>query len=159
MSRNLAKQGDAAFGRVEKVNSEVLALTYGALVAQLVEDYEDVGAINVQLEKMGYNIGMRLVDEFLAKTAELPLWSRTPCADFREAMEVVAKVRPAPYDAHARAYVLATCRWGSRCSSVSRLTRAGPVTRAPALCAAPLTACRLPLADWRWRPQGGGPGL
>jgi len=52
MSRSLAKQGDAAFSRVEKVNSEVLALTYGALVAQLVEDYEDVEAINVQLEKM-----------------------------------------------------------------------------------------------------------
>lgn len=36
---------------------------------------------------------MRIVDEFLAKTAELPLWSKTPCSDFREAMEVVAKVR------------------------------------------------------------------
>ena len=102
-------------------SSELLALTYGALVAQLVEDYEDPEAINVQLEKMcaarpsacpparcpcprraaaeprltcrrGYNIGMRIVEEFLAKTAELPLWSRTPCADFREAMEVLSKV-------------------------------------------------------------------
>ena len=27
---------------------------------------EDVDAVNVQLEKMGYNIGLRLVDEFLA---------------------------------------------------------------------------------------------
>ena len=35
---------------------------------------------------------MRIVEEFLAKTAELPLWSRTPCADFREAMEVLSKV-------------------------------------------------------------------
>jgi len=33
-------------------SSELLALTYGALVAQLVEDYEDPEAINVQLEKM-----------------------------------------------------------------------------------------------------------
>lgn len=40
----------------------------------------------------GYNIGMRIIEEFLAKTAELPLWSKTPCADFREAMDVVAKV-------------------------------------------------------------------
>ena len=73
-------------------SSELLALTYGALVAQLVEDYEDPAAINEQLEKMGYNIGMRLIEEFLAKTAELPLWSKTPCADFKEAMDVVAKV-------------------------------------------------------------------
>ena len=36
---------------------------------------------------------MRIIEEFLAKTAELPLWSKTPCADFREAMDVVAKVR------------------------------------------------------------------
>jgi hypothetical protein len=42
--------------------------------------------------RRGYNIGIRIVDEFLAKTVELPLWSRAPCADFREAMEVVAKV-------------------------------------------------------------------
>jgi hypothetical protein len=33
-------------------SSELLALTYGALVAQLVEDYEDPLAINEQLEKM-----------------------------------------------------------------------------------------------------------
>ena len=33
-------------------NSELLAITYGALVAQLVEDYEDPAAINEQLEKM-----------------------------------------------------------------------------------------------------------
>ena len=33
-------------------NSELLTITYGALVAQLVEDYEDPAAINEQLEKM-----------------------------------------------------------------------------------------------------------
>ena len=33
-------------------SSELLAITYGALVAQLVEDYEDPAAINEQLEKM-----------------------------------------------------------------------------------------------------------
>ena len=31
-------------------NSELLAITYGALVAQLVEDYEDPAAINEQLD-------------------------------------------------------------------------------------------------------------
>jgi|EP01043_Picozoa_sp_COSAG02_P070849 hypothetical protein len=38
--------------RARRQNSELLAITYGALVAQLVEDYEDPAAINEQLEKM-----------------------------------------------------------------------------------------------------------
>jgi hypothetical protein len=33
-------------------NSELFALTYGALVMQLIEDYEDVTAVNEQLELM-----------------------------------------------------------------------------------------------------------
>jgi hypothetical protein len=180
-------------------NSELLAITYGALVAQLVEDYEDPAAINEQLEKMceppeprepraasreprhrlsiatilgephgvprvtlgrGYNIGMRIIEEFLAKTAELPLWSKTPCADFREAMDVVAKVRLRRwrYGAgfarglsvrHARPVSdarRALCRLGSRCSSASTSTRGGLATRAGArpfpLAQPPNRACR-----------------
>lgn len=38
--------------RAGQQNSELLSITYGALVAQLVEDYEDPAAINEQLEKM-----------------------------------------------------------------------------------------------------------
>jgi hypothetical protein len=33
-------------------NAELFTLTYGAIVAQLVRDYEDVGEVNVQLAKM-----------------------------------------------------------------------------------------------------------
>ena len=33
-------------------NSELLSLMYGALVAQLVADYEEPEAVNAQLEKM-----------------------------------------------------------------------------------------------------------
>jgi hypothetical protein len=44
---------------------------------------------------MGYNIGIRIIEEFLAKTAELPLWSKSPCADFHESIEVLAKVSAA----------------------------------------------------------------
>ena len=36
----------------------------------------------------GYNIGIRLIDEFLAKS------NVTRCVDFRETAEVIAKVRP-----------------------------------------------------------------
>ena len=44
--------GEAAFSKVEKVNSELFSLTYGAIVTQLIKDYEGVDATNVQLEKM-----------------------------------------------------------------------------------------------------------
>ena len=54
---------------------------------QLVQDYEDYAEVNKQLEKMGYNIGTRLIEDFLARS------SLGRCADFREVGEVVAKVR------------------------------------------------------------------
>jgi len=73
-------------GRAEKTNAELFALTYGALVVQLIQDYEDYEEVNKQLEKMGYNIGTRLIEDFLARS---PVGK---CADFREVGEVVAKV-------------------------------------------------------------------
>ncbi|KAL4067908.1 NO signaling/Golgi transport ligand-binding domain-containing protein [Scleroderma yunnanense] len=73
-------------GRTEKVNAELFALTYGALVVQLIQDYEDYAEVNKQLEKMGYNIGTRLIEDFLARS------SLGRCTDFREVGEVVAKV-------------------------------------------------------------------
>ncbi|KAG9226142.1 hypothetical protein CCMSSC00406_0005053 [Pleurotus cornucopiae] len=73
-------------GRTEKINAELFALTYGALVVQLIQDYEDYTEVNKQLEKMGYNIGTRLIEDFLAKS------NLGKCADFREVGEVVSKV-------------------------------------------------------------------
>ncbi|KAL0946665.1 hypothetical protein HGRIS_012856 [Hohenbuehelia grisea] len=73
-------------GRSEKVNAELFALTYGALVVQLIQDYEDYAEVNKQLEKMGYNIGTRLIEDFLAKS------NLGRCTDFREVGEVVSKV-------------------------------------------------------------------
>ena len=61
-------------------------MTYGALVAQLVQDYGDYQEVNKQLERMGYNIGTRLIEDFLAKSGH------GRCADFRDVGEVVAKV-------------------------------------------------------------------
>jgi hypothetical protein len=60
-----------------KVNSEIFTLTYGALVMQLIRDFEDVNEVNIQLEKIGYNIGIRLIDELLAKAGI------STCSDFR----------------------------------------------------------------------------
>ncbi|KAF9500472.1 transport protein particle complex subunit [Pleurotus eryngii] len=73
-------------GRTEKINAELFALTYGALVVQLIQDYEDYAEVNKQLEKMGYNVGTRLIEDFLAKS------NLGKCADFREVGEVVSKV-------------------------------------------------------------------
>lgn len=63
-------------------------MTYGALVVQLIQDYEDYAEVNKQLEKMGYNIGTRLIEDFLARS------NIGRCADFKETGEVVAKVPP-----------------------------------------------------------------
>jgi hypothetical protein len=56
------------------------------LVVQLIQDYEDYAEVNKQLEKMGYNIGTRLIEDFLARSGI------GRCADFRDVGEVVAKV-------------------------------------------------------------------
>ncbi|PWZ03299.1 TRAPP I complex [Testicularia cyperi] len=72
--------------RTEKINAELFTLTYGGLVIQLIKDYEDYQEVNKQLEKMGYNIGTRLIEDFLART------NLTKCTDFREVGEVISKV-------------------------------------------------------------------
>jgi hypothetical protein len=51
-----------------------------------MKDFEDLKEVNTQLEKMGYNIGIRLIDEFLAKSGV------SACADFKDTTEVIAKV-------------------------------------------------------------------
>merc|ERR1719263_2696623 len=71
---------------MDKVSADLLVLTYGSLVTQLLRDMEDVDAVNAQLEKMGYDIGLRIIDEFLAKSGV------GACQDFRETCEVIAKV-------------------------------------------------------------------
>ena len=44
--------GKTVFSKVEKVNSELFSLTYGAIVTQLLKDFEEVDATNDQLERM-----------------------------------------------------------------------------------------------------------
>ncbi|KAJ1033259.1 hypothetical protein NDA13_001255 [Ustilago tritici] len=88
MSTKQYKQAgeDVWKNRTEKINAELFTLTYGALVIQLIKDYEDYTEVNKQLEKMGYNIGTRLIEDFLART------NLSKCSDFREVGEVVSKV-------------------------------------------------------------------
>jgi hypothetical protein len=74
--------------RVDKVNAELVTLTYGTIVAQLCKDYEsDYVEVNKQLDKMGYNIGLRLIEDYLAKSNTM-----RRCSNFRETAEMIAKV-------------------------------------------------------------------
>ena len=63
-----ASSGQSLWAKTPKANAELFALTYGSLVTEVVRDADgSVDAINEQLEKIGYSIGIRSVDEFLAK--------------------------------------------------------------------------------------------
>jgi len=87
MSEKYAKIGEMSFAKMEKVNAELLALMYGALVGQIVQDFEhDIEKVNDQLDKMGMGIGTRMADEFFATTG-IPY-----CQNFRDTAEVIAKV-------------------------------------------------------------------
>eukprot|EP00450_Noctiluca_scintillans_P007943 CAMPEP_0194486494 /NCGR_PEP_ID=MMETSP0253-20130528/7119_1 /TAXON_ID=2966 /ORGANISM="Noctiluca scintillans" /LENGTH=186 /DNA_ID=CAMNT_0039326589 /DNA_START=43 /DNA_END=603 /DNA_ORIENTATION=- len=88
MARNdkYARMGDLAFARMEKVNADLLIITYGSIVTQLIRDIEDIDEVNKELEKMGYNIGLRIVDEFLAKSGV------SACHNFTDTAEIIAKV-------------------------------------------------------------------
>ncbi|XP_059471254.1 trafficking protein particle complex subunit 3 [Neocloeon triangulifer] len=67
----------------KKVNSELFTLTYGALVTQLIRDLDTVEEVNKQLERMGYNIGVRLIEDFLARSGS------GRCFDFRDTAEKI----------------------------------------------------------------------
>ncbi|KAI9708330.1 MAG: transport protein particle 22 kDa subunit [Bogoriella megaspora] len=73
--------------RVDKVNAELVTLTYGTIVAQLCKDYDsDYVEVNKQLDKMGYNIGLRLIEDYLAKS------NTGACANFRETADMISRV-------------------------------------------------------------------
>jgi hypothetical protein len=106
--------------RVDKVSAELVTLTYGTIVAQLCKDYEyNYADVNKQLERMGYNIGVRLIEDFLAKS------SAPACTNFREVAEMISKVAPPGVNtmvANSRRH-----RSASKSSSTSRRpSRTGP---------------------------------
>jgi hypothetical protein len=87
MSKNKYNGDDIWRNNVEKVNSELFTLTYGSIVAQLCREFNNnYIEVNNQLDKMGYNIGLRLIEEFLSKTG------CKRCQNFRETVDIICKV-------------------------------------------------------------------
>ncbi|GET87506.1 trafficking protein particle complex subunit-like protein [Leishmania tarentolae] len=81
--------GNAAFDNNVKMSAEFLALTYGALVQQMVEELtqeDDVEHVNQQLYHMGHRIGARLIEEYSVRSGA------APCRTFTQAAEGVALV-------------------------------------------------------------------
>lgn len=80
--------------RTDKLSAEIVTLTYGTIVAQLCRDITipsnpsktDYAAVNTELDRMGYNIGLRLIEDYLAKT------NTGHCSSFRETAEMISKV-------------------------------------------------------------------
>lgn len=67
-------------------NAELFTMTYGALVVQLIKDYEDYSQVNKQLDKMGHSMGCRIIEDFLARSGG------ARCSDFRQVAEMLSKV-------------------------------------------------------------------
>jgi hypothetical protein len=77
---------DQIWAQMPKVNAEFFALTYGAIVSQILKDFEDPEEVNGMLFRMGQFIGRRLVDEFFAK-------SKVPaCGNLQQTADNIAKV-------------------------------------------------------------------
>ncbi|XP_019596889.1 trafficking protein particle complex subunit 3-like protein [Rhinolophus sinicus] len=70
----------------QKINKDLFVLTYGALVAQLCKDYEKDEDVNKYLDKMGYGIGTRLVEDFLARACV------RRCHSYSEIIDIIAQV-------------------------------------------------------------------
>lgn len=114
-----AKQGENIFAKNPKVSAELLALTYGAFVQRLIKEDggsssgsgENAEEVNAILDKMGYNIGQRMVDEFFAKAPQQGL-----CKDLNDTAKVIGEqafkmflgvtAEVASYDAEAKAFSL-----------------------------------------------------
>lgn len=60
--------GDQVYSGMDKMNPELFSVFYGTFVMQLIHDHQNVEVVNVELYKIGYNMGVRMVEEFFAKT-------------------------------------------------------------------------------------------
>lgn len=69
-----------------QVSNELFTLTYGALVADLVKDLERPEDVNRQLDKMGYNMGLRIADDLLSKNPQVGR-----CTDMQQVAEMLSK--------------------------------------------------------------------
>ncbi|BFZ53334.1 hypothetical protein PYCC9005_000357 [Savitreella phatthalungensis] len=80
------KLAEDTWKRMDKINAELFILTYGSIVAQLCNEFEEYAEVNKQLDRMGYGIGTRLVEDFLART------NIGRCRDLRETADILSKV-------------------------------------------------------------------
>lgn len=49
----------------------------------MLRDFENVEDVNKQLERLGYNMGMRIIEDFLSKT------NSTRCTDMRDTADKI----------------------------------------------------------------------
>lgn len=68
------------------MSGELFTLTYGALVLDLIRDFESADEVNRQLDKIGYNMGLRIADDFLAKNPRVG-----KCAEMQQVAEIISK--------------------------------------------------------------------
>jgi Transport protein particle (TRAPP) component len=66
-NNNTVFAGNALWQKQPKANAELFALTYGAMVGELIRDLEKTDKIQDELDRMGHSMGIRCVEEFLAK--------------------------------------------------------------------------------------------
>lgn len=83
MNRSAQKQVAPEF---RTMNADLFTLTYGALVMDVIRDRESPKEVNRELDKIGYNMGLRMADDFLAKN---PRVGR--CSNMQQLSEVLAK--------------------------------------------------------------------
>ena len=84
--QNYTRIGESVWQGMDKIGSDLVSMTYGSIVTELIRDYKDIKLVNTELEKMGYNIGVRLVDELLAKSGI------QTCSTFKDTANVISKV-------------------------------------------------------------------
>ena len=91
-NQRVTTAGHSLWAKVPKANTELFALTYGSLITELLRDYDnDIPEINSQLDRIGHSIGVRCIDELLAKS-EVNNIHIPQCKDLKDTAEVVAKV-------------------------------------------------------------------
>lgn len=84
---SLERLGERAFENGAKISAEFFAISYGSLVRQILATCdENIDAVNHQLDELGGRIGMRLIEEYVAK-AQAP-----PCRKFERTGDSIAKV-------------------------------------------------------------------
>jgi trafficking protein particle complex subunit 3 len=89
-----AFHGNALWQKQPKANAELFALTYGAMVGELIRDLEKTDKIQEELDRMGHSMGIRCVEEFLAKAGGdvISNTSNNSFADTADLMKMAIKM-------------------------------------------------------------------